>query len=141
MTLMDSLSVWYSAGLEAIRLSQVQVQLLLGFIAQDNLQVCCEFLQVVVSFKGTLDVAVVVYGRAAHTGEQTCGSPSSFYREDVLLILTVFRFTLQSCQCAPPEHKKKVEGFCLRMGLCRNKWQEKDGCSRRIRFIFCCLFL
>uniref|UniRef100_A0A674H6R5 Neurobeachin-like protein 2 n=1 Tax=Taeniopygia guttata TaxID=59729 RepID=A0A674H6R5_TAEGU len=40
VTLMDSLSVWYSAGLEAIRLSQVQVQLLLGFIAQDNLQVC-----------------------------------------------------------------------------------------------------
>uniref|UniRef100_A0A663LWV9 Neurobeachin-like protein 2 n=1 Tax=Athene cunicularia TaxID=194338 RepID=A0A663LWV9_ATHCN len=40
VTLMDSLSVWYSAGLEATRLSQVQVQLLLGFIAQDNLQVC-----------------------------------------------------------------------------------------------------
>ncbi|RMC18484.1 hypothetical protein DUI87_04373 [Hirundo rustica rustica] len=40
VTLMDSLSVWYSAGLEAVRLSQVQVQLLLGFIAQDNLQVC-----------------------------------------------------------------------------------------------------
>uniref|UniRef100_A0A672TVB4 Neurobeachin-like protein 2 n=1 Tax=Strigops habroptila TaxID=2489341 RepID=A0A672TVB4_STRHB len=40
VTLMDSLSVWYSDGLEAIRLSQVQVQLLLGFIAQDNLQVC-----------------------------------------------------------------------------------------------------
>lgn len=42
---MDSLSVWYSAGPEATWLSQVQVQLLLGFIAQDNLQVCCKFLQ------------------------------------------------------------------------------------------------
>uniref|UniRef100_A0A8C3D496 Neurobeachin-like protein 2 n=1 Tax=Cairina moschata TaxID=8855 RepID=A0A8C3D496_CAIMO len=40
VTLMDSLSVWYSAGPEATWLSQVQVQLLLGFIAQDNLQVC-----------------------------------------------------------------------------------------------------
>ncbi|XP_042677877.1 neurobeachin-like protein 1 isoform X1 [Centrocercus urophasianus] len=38
--LMDSLSVWYSAGPEAAWFSQVQVQLLLGFIAQDNLQVC-----------------------------------------------------------------------------------------------------
>uniref|UniRef100_A0A8C4KFS9 Neurobeachin-like protein 2 n=1 Tax=Dromaius novaehollandiae TaxID=8790 RepID=A0A8C4KFS9_DRONO len=40
VTLMDCLSIWYSAGPEAIRLSQVQVQLLLGFIAQDNIQVC-----------------------------------------------------------------------------------------------------
>uniref|UniRef100_A0A8B9SQK2 Neurobeachin-like protein 2 n=1 Tax=Anas platyrhynchos TaxID=8839 RepID=A0A8B9SQK2_ANAPL len=40
VTLMDSLSIWYSAGPEATWLSQVQVQLLLGFIAQDNLQVC-----------------------------------------------------------------------------------------------------
>ncbi|OXB76885.1 UNVERIFIED_CONTAM: hypothetical protein H355_002578 [Colinus virginianus] len=40
VTLMDSLSVWYSAGTEATWFSQVQVQLLLGFIAQDNLQVC-----------------------------------------------------------------------------------------------------
>uniref|UniRef100_A0A8D0HDG0 Neurobeachin-like protein 2 n=1 Tax=Sphenodon punctatus TaxID=8508 RepID=A0A8D0HDG0_SPHPU len=40
VTLMDSLSVWYSAGPESIKLSQVQVQLLLGFIGQDNLQVC-----------------------------------------------------------------------------------------------------
>lgn len=41
--LMDSLSVWHSAGPEAAWFSQVQVQLLLGFIAQDNLQVCCKF--------------------------------------------------------------------------------------------------
>ena len=81
MTLMDSLSVWYSAGLEAIRLSQVQVQLLLGFIAQDNLQVCCKFLQVVLCFECMFDLTVVVYGGAAHTSEQTDGSPSSFYRE------------------------------------------------------------
>ncbi|POI31632.1 hypothetical protein CIB84_004617, partial [Bambusicola thoracicus] len=40
VTLMDSLSVWYSAGPEATWFSQVQIQLLLGFIAQDNLQVC-----------------------------------------------------------------------------------------------------
>uniref|UniRef100_A0A8C8VRA3 Neurobeachin like 1 n=1 Tax=Pelusios castaneus TaxID=367368 RepID=A0A8C8VRA3_9SAUR len=40
VTLIDSLSVWYSAGPEWIKLSQVQVQLLLGFIGQDNLQVC-----------------------------------------------------------------------------------------------------
>lgn len=38
--LMDSLSVWYSAGPEATWFSQVQIQLLLGFIAKDNLQVC-----------------------------------------------------------------------------------------------------
>lgn len=110
MTLMDSLSVWYSAGLEAIRLSQVQVQLLLGFIAQDNLQVCCKFLQVVLCFKCMFDVMVVVYGAAAHSSEQIDGSPSSFYREDGLLVLTICKFTLQSCQCAPPEHEKEVEG-------------------------------
>uniref|UniRef100_A0A674JEQ9 Neurobeachin like 1 n=1 Tax=Terrapene triunguis TaxID=2587831 RepID=A0A674JEQ9_9SAUR len=40
VTLVDSLSLWYSAGPEWIKLSQVQVQLLLGFIGQDNLQVC-----------------------------------------------------------------------------------------------------
>ncbi|XP_043381670.1 neurobeachin-like protein 1 isoform X1 [Chelonia mydas] len=40
VTLIDSLSLWYSAGPEWIKLSQVQVQLLLGFIGQDNLQVC-----------------------------------------------------------------------------------------------------
>uniref|UniRef100_K7FGC5 Neurobeachin-like protein 2 n=1 Tax=Pelodiscus sinensis TaxID=13735 RepID=K7FGC5_PELSI len=40
VTLIDSLSVWSSAGPEWIKLSQVQVQLLLGFIGQDNLQVC-----------------------------------------------------------------------------------------------------
>ncbi|XP_075036253.1 neurobeachin-like protein 1 [Mixophyes fleayi] len=40
VTLMDSLSVWYPAGLESKTLSQVEFRLLLGFIAQDNLQVC-----------------------------------------------------------------------------------------------------
>lgn len=110
MTLMDSLSVWYSAGLEAIRLSQVQVQLLLGFIAQDNLQVCSEFLQVVLCFKCMFDVTVVVYRGAAHTSEQADGSPSSFYREDVLLVLTICKFTLESYQYAPSEHEKEVEG-------------------------------
>ncbi|XP_063788663.1 neurobeachin-like protein 1 isoform X2 [Pseudophryne corroboree] len=40
VTLMDSLSVWYPAGLESAALSQVEFRLLLGFIAQDNLQVC-----------------------------------------------------------------------------------------------------
>lgn len=39
VTLMDSLSVWYPAGLESETLSQVEFRLLLGFIAQDNLQV------------------------------------------------------------------------------------------------------
>lgn len=97
MSLMDSLSVWYSAGLEAIRLSQVQVQLLLGFIAQDNLQVCCKFLQVVQCFKCMLDVTVVIYVGAVHTSEQTDGSPSSFYMEGVLLVLTICTFTLQPC--------------------------------------------
>ncbi|KAH0621661.1 hypothetical protein JD844_023204 [Phrynosoma platyrhinos] len=40
VTLMDTLSVWYSSGPEYVKLSQVQIQLLLGFIGQDNLQVC-----------------------------------------------------------------------------------------------------
>ncbi|XP_042326371.1 neurobeachin-like protein 1 isoform X2 [Sceloporus undulatus] len=40
VTLMDTLSVWYSSGSEYVKLSQVQIQLLLGFIGQDNLQVC-----------------------------------------------------------------------------------------------------
>ncbi|XP_068101120.1 neurobeachin-like protein 1 isoform X2 [Hyperolius riggenbachi] len=40
VTLMDSLSVWYPAGLESETLSQVELRLLLGFIGQDNLQAC-----------------------------------------------------------------------------------------------------
>ncbi|XP_075464697.1 neurobeachin-like protein 1 isoform X2 [Ascaphus truei] len=40
VTLMDSLSVWYSAGPEWETLTQVEFHLLLGFIAQDNLQIC-----------------------------------------------------------------------------------------------------
>lgn len=109
MTLMDSLSVWYSAGLEAIRLSQVQVQLLLGFIARDNLQVCYKCLQMVLCCKCMFDETALAYGDAAHTSEQTDGSPSPFYREDILLVLTIGKFPLQSCQCALPEPKKEVE--------------------------------
>ncbi|XP_060137891.1 neurobeachin-like protein 1 [Zootoca vivipara] len=40
VTLMDTLSVWYSSGPEYVKFYQVQVQMLLGFIGQDNLQVC-----------------------------------------------------------------------------------------------------
>ncbi|KAL8183864.1 UNVERIFIED_CONTAM: Neurobeachin-like protein 1 [Gekko kuhli] len=40
VTLMDSLAVWYPSGPECTKLYQVQVQMLLGFIGQDNLQVC-----------------------------------------------------------------------------------------------------
>ncbi|XP_063285902.1 neurobeachin-like protein 1 isoform X1 [Pelobates fuscus] len=40
VTLMDSLSVWYSTGPESENLSLVEIRLLLGFIGQDNLQVC-----------------------------------------------------------------------------------------------------
>ncbi|XP_069082133.1 neurobeachin-like protein 1 isoform X2 [Pleurodeles waltl] len=40
VTLMDSLSVWYSTGPEWTKLSQIEIRLLLGFIGQDNLQVC-----------------------------------------------------------------------------------------------------
>ncbi|KAM9305247.1 neurobeachin-like protein 1 [Gastrophryne carolinensis] len=40
VTLMDSLSVWYPPGLESETLSQVEFRLLLGFIGQDNIQVC-----------------------------------------------------------------------------------------------------
>uniref|UniRef100_A0ACB8G153 Neurobeachin-like protein 1 n=1 Tax=Sphaerodactylus townsendi TaxID=933632 RepID=A0ACB8G153_9SAUR len=40
VTLMDTLSVWYSSSPECVKLYQVQVQMLLGFIGQDNLQVC-----------------------------------------------------------------------------------------------------
>uniref|UniRef100_A0A670XXN3 Neurobeachin like 1 n=1 Tax=Pseudonaja textilis TaxID=8673 RepID=A0A670XXN3_PSETE len=40
VTLVDTLSIWYSSGPENVKLYQVQVQLLLGFIGQDNLQVC-----------------------------------------------------------------------------------------------------
>ncbi|XP_043931342.1 neurobeachin-like protein 1 [Protopterus annectens] len=40
VTLMDCLMVWYSSSADGKRLSQIGVRLLLGFIAQDNLQVC-----------------------------------------------------------------------------------------------------
>ncbi|XP_028924584.1 neurobeachin-like protein 1 isoform X1 [Ornithorhynchus anatinus] len=40
MPLFDSLAAWYSESPEWVKLSQVQVQLLLGFIEKDNLQVC-----------------------------------------------------------------------------------------------------
>ncbi|XP_069053303.1 neurobeachin-like protein 1 isoform X1 [Lepisosteus oculatus] len=40
VTLMDSLMVWYSSGTQWMQLSQVGIRLLLGFMAQENLQVC-----------------------------------------------------------------------------------------------------
>ncbi|OCT63836.1 neurobeachin-like protein 1 isoform X1 [Xenopus laevis] len=40
VTLMDVISVWYSSGPESESISQLEFRLLLGFIAQDNLQVC-----------------------------------------------------------------------------------------------------
>ncbi|XP_064167820.1 neurobeachin-like protein 1 isoform X1 [Anguilla rostrata] len=40
VTLMDSLMVWYSSGAQWLLLSQVGIRLLLGFMAQDDMQVC-----------------------------------------------------------------------------------------------------
>ncbi|XP_055494353.1 neurobeachin-like protein 1 isoform X8 [Leucoraja erinacea] len=40
VTLMDNLMMWYSSGSEWMQLSQLGVRLLLGFIGQDNIQVC-----------------------------------------------------------------------------------------------------
>ncbi|KAM5229140.1 neurobeachin-like protein 1 isoform 2-T2 [Ctenodactylus gundi] len=40
MLLFDCLSVWYSGSLVGVKLSQIQIQLLLGFIEMGNLQVC-----------------------------------------------------------------------------------------------------
>ncbi|MBZ3888746.1 Neurobeachin-like protein 1 [Sciurus carolinensis] len=40
MLLFDSLSVWYSQSPLWVKLSQIQIQLLLGFIEKGNLQVC-----------------------------------------------------------------------------------------------------
>lgn len=113
MTLMDSLSVWYSAGPEANRLSQVQVRLLLGFIAQDNLQVCGKFLLVVLCLKCMFGVTVVVYGGAAHLVSRLMAVLHPCTGKMFVLVLTVRKFTLQSCQCAPPEHEKEAEAKLL----------------------------
>uniref|UniRef100_A0A674BEN5 Neurobeachin-like protein 2 n=1 Tax=Salmo trutta TaxID=8032 RepID=A0A674BEN5_SALTR len=40
VTLMDSLMVWYSSGAQWLQLSQVGLRLLLGFMAQEDPQVC-----------------------------------------------------------------------------------------------------
>ncbi|KAK6325637.1 hypothetical protein J4Q44_G00049790 [Coregonus suidteri] len=40
VTLMDSLMVWYSSGTQWLQLSQVGLRLLLGFMAQEDPQVC-----------------------------------------------------------------------------------------------------
>ncbi|XP_019491163.1 PREDICTED: neurobeachin-like protein 1 [Hipposideros armiger] len=40
MMLLDCLSVWYSEDAVWVKLSQIQIQLLLGFIGRGNLQVC-----------------------------------------------------------------------------------------------------
>ncbi|XP_028835507.1 neurobeachin-like protein 1 isoform X3 [Denticeps clupeoides] len=40
VTLMDSLMVWYTAGTQWLQLSQVGLRLLLGFMAQEDNQVC-----------------------------------------------------------------------------------------------------
>ncbi|KAM3585663.1 uncharacterized protein V6R79_023778 [Siganus canaliculatus] len=40
VTLMDSLMVWYSSGTQWFQLSQVGLRLLLGFMAQEDLDVC-----------------------------------------------------------------------------------------------------
>lgn len=108
MTLTDSLSVWYSAGQEAVRLSQVQVQVLLGFIAQDNLQVCCKFLQESLCFKCIFDVTVVGYKGTICASEQTDCSPS-FYKEYGLVVLNASKLPLQFCQCVAPENEEDEE--------------------------------
>ncbi|XP_028661999.2 neurobeachin-like protein 1 isoform X1 [Erpetoichthys calabaricus] len=40
VTLMDGLMVWYTSGTQWMQLSQIGVRLLLGFMAQDNIQLC-----------------------------------------------------------------------------------------------------
>ncbi|XP_066543971.1 neurobeachin-like protein 1 isoform X1 [Amia ocellicauda] len=40
VTLMDNLMVWYSSGSQWLQLSQVGIRLLLGFMAQEDIQVC-----------------------------------------------------------------------------------------------------
>ncbi|KAL4635789.1 neurobeachin-like protein 1 [Arapaima gigas] len=40
VTLMDSLMVWYTSGSQWLQLSQVGIRLLLGFMAQEDMQVC-----------------------------------------------------------------------------------------------------
>lgn len=45
VTLMDCLMVWYSAGAQWFQLSQVGLRLLLGFMAQDDVQVKRFFLK------------------------------------------------------------------------------------------------
>lgn len=79
----------------------------------------------------------MIYGGAVHASEQTCGSPSPFCWEDVLLVLTFGRFVLvlsMSTSRAQERGRELLfEDGNMEAGMAGKKWVLKDN---HIHFLF-----
>ncbi|KAG7467392.1 hypothetical protein MATL_G00152830 [Megalops atlanticus] len=63
VTLMDSLMVWYTSGTQWLQLSQVGVRLLLGFMAQEDMQVCA---------MATAKLNAILQTKSVETQDEAC---------------------------------------------------------------------
>nr|XP_023698354.1 neurobeachin-like protein 1 isoform X3 [Paramormyrops kingsleyae] len=63
VTLMDSLMVWYSSGTQWLQLCRVGIRLLLGFMAQDNMQVCA---------MATAKLNAILQTKSVETQDEAC---------------------------------------------------------------------
>ncbi|MGH0127040.1 UNVERIFIED_CONTAM: hypothetical protein FKN15_030427 [Acipenser sinensis] len=71
VTLMDSLMVWDSSGTQWMQLSQVGVRLLLGFMAQDNIQVESE-IGIKVCAMATAKLNTILQTKAIDSQDEAC---------------------------------------------------------------------
>uniref|UniRef100_A0A2K6FFC6 Neurobeachin like 1 n=1 Tax=Propithecus coquereli TaxID=379532 RepID=A0A2K6FFC6_PROCO len=94
MLLFDCLSVWYSESPVWIKLSQIQIQLLLGFIARGNLQVCAMAsakLNTLLQTKviENQDEACYILGKLEHVLSQSIKQQTEIYSFLIPLVRTL----------------------------------------------------
>lgn len=94
MLLFDCLSVWYSESPTWVKLSQIQIQLLLGFIARGNLQVCAMAsakLNTLLQTKviENQDEACYILGKLEHVLSQSIKDQTEIYSFLIPLIRTL----------------------------------------------------
>uniref|UniRef100_F1SHE6 Cytochrome P450 family 20 subfamily A member 1 n=1 Tax=Sus scrofa TaxID=9823 RepID=F1SHE6_PIG len=94
MLLFDSLSVWYSESPVWVKLSQIQIQLLLGFIGRGNLQVCAMAsakLNTLLQTKviENQDEACYILGKLEHVLRQSIKEQTEIYSFLIPLVRTL----------------------------------------------------
>ncbi|KAM4836011.1 neurobeachin-like protein 1 [Thomomys bottae] len=94
MLLFDCLSIWYSESPEWIKLSQIQIQLLLGFIGKGSLQVCAMAsakLNTLLQTKviENQDEACYILGKLEHVLSQSIKEQTEMYSFLIPLVRTL----------------------------------------------------